>query len=87
MKLTIFILALPLIGIWLAIGTKWEFGAALGSALLLLWILSGVFCFGWSFYISRRYRLLGWLCVVIPIIQLIVLMWLFVPAFAHGQPQ
>jgi ABC-type Na+ efflux pump permease subunit len=73
MKLTKLILSLPviftiLIFLGIVTGASKEF-----AVLFFPWILSGLFCFGWSFHIFHRNRRLGWLCAVIPIIQLIML--------------
>jgi hypothetical protein len=80
MKLTVFILALPMvIFVWLLLATHISDGFRL--TLLLLWLVSSVICLAWGFYISRRSRLLGWLCVGVALIPLVMLMW---PVVSHG---
>jgi hypothetical protein len=74
MKLTIFILSLP-VAMFICLALATRASDEFRMALFGLWILSGLFCFGWSFYISRRSRLLGWLCASVPMIQLIGMMW------------
>jgi hypothetical protein len=75
MKLTAFILALPivvLISCLLSIHASPTFR----MTLLMVYFASSVFCFGWGFYISRRSSLLGWLCVVVGgVLPLIVIVW------------
>jgi hypothetical protein len=74
MKLTIFILSLPVV-IFLSLFLVEDASDTFRLALFCLWILSGLICLAWSFYISRRSRLLGWLCASIFMIQLIMAMW------------
>jgi hypothetical protein len=73
MKLTIFILSLPVVMfVWLLLATPSSDMFRL--TLFCLWILSGLICLAWSFFISRRSRLLGWLCAGVPMIQLIMML-------------
>jgi len=69
MKLTPIILLLPVASFYFA----WS--EAIGvAAMLTLWILSIVVCLGWGVYVSRQSRLLGWLCVVVALIQLFIML-------------
>jgi len=76
MKPAVFILALPMvIYAWLLFATQDSdvFSSAFHMALLSLWFLSSIICLVWGFYISRRSRRLGWLCVAVAMIPLVML--------------
>jgi len=81
MKLTVFILSLPVV-IFLTHFLAEDASDTFQLVLGLLWVLSSVFCIAWGFYISRRSRLLGWLCIVVGIIPLILMM--IPPTVNHG---
>jgi hypothetical protein len=78
MKLTAFILALPIVALmalfWCLLDL--DTSDALRMLLLVVYLASSVFCFGWGFYISRRSHFLGWLCVAIGgVLPLILILW------------
>lgn len=80
MKLTPFILILPffiLFAAWSEPGLSQRFG----MALFIVWLLSAFACFGWGVYISRQNRFLGWLCVAVGFIQLILFL---MPVVSRG---
>ena len=79
MKPTTFILVLPFLNFltaWSARGLSQEFG----MALIVAWLLSTFACFGWAVYISRQSHFLGWLCVAVGFIQLIMFL---LPVLSH----
>ncbi len=74
MKLTIFVLLLPVM-IFVSTLLATQGTHTFHPVLFFLWLLSSVNCLVWGFYISRRSRLLGWLCVGVGVIPLIMMMW------------
>lgn len=83
MKLTIFILALPvmsMVSLFLTRNINGEF-SEVRNALVLLYFLSSAICLGWGFYISRKSHFLGYLCVVMGIMPLLLMMW---PVYSRG---
>ena len=70
MKLTPIILLMPVAAFYIA----WNVPAFSGLALLVFWILSIVVCLGWGVYVSRQSRFLGWLCVVVALIQIFIML-------------
>jgi hypothetical protein len=70
MKLTIFILLLPVMALLLAV-----FGTPLLQAVsFFTCLLSSVVCLVWGFYISRRSRFFGWLCVLAGVAPLVLML-------------
>jgi hypothetical protein len=74
MRLTIFILFLPVAAFFGGILAVDRVPIFQGICFFT-WLLSAVVSFIWGFYISRRSRLLGWLCVGVGISPLILMMW------------
>jgi hypothetical protein len=74
MRLTILILILPVVALFggiLAVDRV----PMIPGICFFTWLLSSVLSLIWGFYISRRSRLLGWLCVGVGISPLIMMMW------------
>jgi hypothetical protein len=79
MKLTPFILVLP----FLILFTAWSggsFSQEFRMALFVSWLLSIIACFGWGVYISRQRCFLGWLCVAVGLVHLIMFL---LPVLSH----
>jgi hypothetical protein len=73
MRFTILILLLPFLmflGLLLAV----DHSDAAIPPLWILWLISVVVCLAWGFYISRRRRFLGWLCVGVALLHFILLL-------------
>ena len=73
MKLTIFILLLPVVAIlagWLAADRSHAFSII----CFFTYLLSSVANLVWGFIISRRSRFLGWLCIAVGAVPLILLL-------------
>ena len=70
MKLTIFILLLPVVTFLVGV-----FGTPLIQGIsFVTYLLSSVACLVWGFYISRRSRILGWLCIAVGVAPLILML-------------
>jgi transcriptional regulator of nitric oxide reductase len=79
MKLTMFILPLTVVMFfWVLLAT--QSSHTFQATLFSLWLLSAFVCLGWGIYISRRSRLLGWLCVGVVLVQFI---FVFLPVTSH----
>jgi hypothetical protein len=75
--ITILFLLLPAV-IWLWLLQATRSSHTFQPELFYTWIASAFICLAWGFYISRRSRVLGWLCVVAAFIYLIAVVWPFV---------
>jgi hypothetical protein len=79
MKLTAFILPLPIVMFFLgSLATRSS--DIFQLTLFSIWLLSTFICLGWGFYISRRSRLLGWVCVGVALVQFA---FMFLPVNSH----
>jgi hypothetical protein len=76
MRLTILFLLLPVV-MFFGFLFVLDHSDALALPLFILWMLTAVVCLAWGFYISRRHRLLGWLCVGVALLQFVLA---FLPA-------
>ena len=74
MKLTIFILSLPVAIYFLGLLVT-QSTHTFHAALFWAWFLTSIVCIERGRYILGRSRFLGWLCIGIGIIPFIVLAW------------
>ena len=83
MKLTIFILLLPVIMFFGFLVVVTHDYYTLASLLLFSWILTFVICFIRGFFIFLRQRKLAWCCFAMALLQLIIA--ILMPAFVSKE--
>jgi len=73
-KLTVFILALPVMFCGLVF-LHVSADEAIQSEVFNLWILSSLVCIAWVFYLFRYNRIWGWICFAVGIAPFVLMAW------------